>query len=124
MDQPQQPYVKPDGSIGVKPAQFNEAGDLVPDPTWVQFLKEHMRLNQEPLFENLPVQLNLGPMSTQDTVGWADAYREMLTGKTIITITLDRETSQALYNLAEVFELKAIGFAGIKRKPAEGGEQN
>lgn len=68
-----------------------------------------------PIFESLPVELNLG--QPEQIVGWAHAFRDPESGKTAITIMLDETTSQRLGNLVDVFELKAIGFAGIKRSP-------
>lgn len=122
MDQPLQPYVTSDGTIGAKPAVFDDDGALVPDPSWEGFVKRYLGKDREMIFENLPVQLNLGPMSTLDTMGWAKGYREVETGKTVLEITLNEDAAHALGDLVEVFELKAIGFAGIKRKSQKGGD--
>ena len=67
-----------------------------------------------PIFENLPVELNLG--QNDQIVGWANATRDPESRWTTITIILDAQSSDKLGNLAEVFDLKAIGFAGIKRR--------
>lgn len=66
------------------------------------------------LIENLPVELNLG--QPEQIIGWASASRDPETGKIAIEIILDEVASVKLENLAEVFELKAIGFAGVKRR--------
>jgi len=76
-----------------------------------------------PLFENLPMHLNLADAfgSPMDAIGWAKALQNPVTRKTTLVIELDELTSEKLANLAEVFDLKAIGFAGIKRRPQDGG---
>jgi len=66
------------------------------------------------LVENLPVELNLG--QPEQIIGWASASRDPETGKTTIEIVLDEVASEKLMNLVEVFELKAVGFAGVKRR--------
>lgn len=72
----------------------------------------------EPVFENLPVYLNLADSrnSPLSAIGIASAVRDPKSGQTNIIITLDEKTSDKLANLAEVFDLKAIGFAGIKKR--------
>jgi hypothetical protein len=122
MDQPMQPYVKEDGTVGVKPAQFDADGELIVDPGWARMLKKYMGKDRELIFERLPLQLNLGPMSTQDCMGWAKGYKEIESGNTIIEIVLNEDAAKGLQDLVEVFQLYAIGFAGIKRKPQGGGE--
>jgi len=84
-------------------------------------------LDIERVFSNLPVTLNVGfpqmlggPGSDTTIIGNAFAYRTKDDGTTTIIITLDPEASEQLKKLDEVFELKALGFAGMKRKP-EGG---
>lgn len=72
------------------------------------------------IFENLPVQLNLSMTGDpREHIGWASAEKRE-DGTTKIEIVLDPETSKHLENLAEVFDLKAIGFAGIQRKEGSG----
>lgn len=73
------------------------------------------------LFEGLPVELNLG--HPEQTVGRAKGTWNPDTHKTTIKIELDESTSQALSDLAEVFEFKAIGFAGIKQRPQDRREE-
>lgn len=63
----------------------------------------------------IPVQLNLsGYPNPDEVIGWATAARQE-NGCTQIVIDLDAEASVKLDNLASVFELKALGFAGIRR---------
>lgn len=64
--------------------------------------------------ERLPVELNLG--QPEHIVGWSSAYIDPDTGKITIEIELDEAASEKLKNLEEVFKLKAIGFAGIKKE--------
>lgn len=69
----------------------------------------------------LPMHVNLGGWDNLESViGWARGYRKS-DGTTHIAIQLDEEASKRLANLAEVFELKAVGFAGIARRPQNGG---
>lgn len=73
-----------------------------------------------PLFESpLPVHMNLGGSlrGFEDVIGWATATSDE--GKITITIDLDEAASLKLHELAAIFELKALGFAGIKTKPKE-----
>lgn len=81
----------------------------------------------EKLFEGLPITVNVGFPSAlggpgQDTtiIGWSVAYRAKDTGRTTIVMSLDPEASQMLGDLVQVFDLKALGFAGIKRKAEDG----
>jgi hypothetical protein len=121
MDQPLQPYVDADGTIKVKPAQFDAEGELIPDPSWEKFVKRYLGQDRELIFENLPFQLNLGPESTLNTMGWAKGYRDKETGETVLEIALNEDAAIGLDQLVEVYELKAIGFAGIKkRQPGDG----
>lgn len=85
-------------------------------------------LDIERIFSSLPVTLNLGfpqalggPGADTTVIGWAHAYRTKDDGQTTIVMTLDPEASEMLKSLVEVFELKAIGFAGMKRSPQNGG---
>lgn len=73
-----------------------------------------------PLFETpLPVHMNLGGSlhGFEDVIGWATA--SYVDGRISITIDLDQEASSKLHDLAAIFELKALGFAGIKTKPKD-----
>lgn len=71
--------------------------------------------------QNLPVLLNLGEGNgIKNRIGISDIWTDDDTGKTRIEIRLDQETSKALGDLVEVFELKGIGFAGVKRTPVDG----
>lgn len=74
----------------------------------------------EPLFESpIPVHMNLSSAlhGFEHVIGWARATRQY--GTIRITIDLDEEASSKLNELASMFELKALGFAGIKTKPKE-----
>lgn len=77
----------------------------------------------EKLFDSLPVTMNVGfptsiggPGLDTTVIGWSNAYCNKDDGRTTIVISLDPEASEMLKNLAEVFDLKALGFAGIKRR--------
>lgn len=59
--------------------------------------------------------LNLGEVAP--VIGWATAYRDTETYATRIEISLSEEASLQLMDLESVFDLKAIGFAGIMREP-------
>jgi hypothetical protein len=81
----------------------------------------------EQIFAGLPVTLNVGFPSSlggpgRDTtiIGWSNAYRNKDDGRTTIVISLDPEASEKLKDLAQVFDIKAIGFAGIKKEPQDG----
>jgi hypothetical protein len=81
----------------------------------------------EKIFTDLPITLNLGfPQALggagSDTavIGRAYAYRTKDDGCTTIIMNLDADASEMLKNLVEVFELKALGFAGMKRRPQDG----
>lgn len=85
-------------------------------------------LDIERIFAGLPVMLNLGfpralggPGEDTTIIGSAFAYRTKDDGTTTIILTIEPEAGELLKNLEAVFELKAIGFAGIKRRPADGG---
>lgn len=70
----------------------------------------------EALVENLPMWLNLGDeRDFSSHCGWARVTRDTETGKNKIEITLDEESSVKLGDMVDVFQLRAIGFAGIKR---------
>lgn len=72
----------------------------------------------EVLVDNLPMCLNLGDLGSLETlIGYAKVTRNSETGLSQIEISLDKETSDKLGNMVDVFELKAIGFAGIKKRP-------
>jgi len=124
MDNPLEPYVNPDGSIGAKPAVFDDNGELVPDPSWVEFLKEAYlgKPYDETLIEGpMPLVVNLGEFFSDPAgaIGRATVY-QMNNGCKRISIMLDFEASEALGSLIDIFELKGIGFAGIKRRPQNG----
>lgn len=73
---------------------------------------------EEPLYTGLPMHLNLGDHHRLEShIGWSDAFRDTETGEIRIEIRLDAKTSEQLKALHEVWDLKAIGFAGIARKP-------
>lgn len=70
------------------------------------------------LFGNLPMHLNLSDdfRNPTSSIGWASVYRNKLTRLIRIEIQLDQEATQSLTNLAEIFDLLAIGFAGYKKR--------
>lgn len=77
----------------------------------------------EKVFDSLPVTLNVGfpasmggPGLDTTVIGWSHAYRNKKDGCTTIVMSLDPEASEKLQNFAEVFDIKAIGFAGLKRR--------
>lgn len=71
------------------------------------------------IIENLPMYLNLGDVLTHKSViGRASAYRNTETGATRLEIDIDPEASELLDDLREICDLKAIGFAGIMRRPS------
>lgn len=74
------------------------------------------------LIENLPMYLNLGdwPAAAHAVIGYASAFRDEETGTSRIEIALTPENSDILEHLQSIAELKAIGFAGIMRRPDEG----
>lgn len=73
----------------------------------------------EVLVDHLAMYLNLGDMGSpyESQIGWAKVTRDSETGQNKIEITLDEESSAKLDNMVEAFSLKAIGFAGIKKRP-------
>lgn len=65
----------------------------------------------------LPMLLNLGDFGrVESVIGWARGYRKT-DGTTHIAIHLDEEASKKLIKLDEVFDLKAVGFAGYAKDP-------
>lgn len=70
------------------------------------------------IVENLPMYVNLAEVGVlhgfQSHIGWAKVIRTA-EGQNKIEILLDKQTSELLGNMVEVFDLKAVGFAGIKR---------
>lgn len=66
----------------------------------------------------IPMHLNLADAdrNIDSVIGWANCYRK-IDGTTQIVIDLDTKASEMFKDMAEVFELKAVGFAGIARKP-------
>lgn len=80
------------------------------------------------VFERLPITLNVGfpehlggPGLDTSVIGWSYAFRRKDDGVTTIIMTLDPEASEMLKNLTEVFELRSMGFAAMKRRPQDGG---
>lgn len=74
----------------------------------------------EEVLATIPMFVNLGGIHTWESlIGQGKVTRDSETGQNKIEITLDKETSAKLGNMVDVFELKAIGFAGIKRRPVE-----
>jgi len=114
-----QPYVTADGVIKTKPVVRNADGEIVPDPSWSAFLQKVRRgVYEEKLLAGpIPMMLNLGEDIANRTPpgGWALIYEDH-SGKKRIEIELDRESSDKLGDLVAVFDLKALGFAGVKSK--------
>jgi hypothetical protein len=70
------------------------------------------------LVENLPMLINLGGIGDwRSHIGWATVTNNPVTGCNTIEISLNEESSKELGNMVEAFDLKAIGFAGIQRRP-------
>ena len=72
-------------------------------------------VDEEKVIENLPMLLNLG--EPDSIIGRASAFRHPDTNATRIEIHLSPMASDKLKDLQEVFDLKAIGFAGVARRP-------
>lgn len=72
---------------------------------------------EETIIENLPMLLNLGDTSLMNIIGWATVYRNPETGLSRLDIQMDEHGSELLENLQEIAKIKAIGFAGIMRRP-------
>jgi hypothetical protein len=71
----------------------------------------------EPVVENLPMHINLGDTRSFDSfIGWGTVYRNLEVGGYHIELDLTPEASEKLGDMIELFDLKAIGFAGIKKK--------
>lgn len=67
------------------------------------------------LVANLPMYINLGDAPDWRThIGWATVVRDGETGRNKIEIVLDEEASKKLGDMVEIFQLKAIGFAGYR----------
>lgn len=72
------------------------------------------------LFRHLPVVFNLSDFMTanEERVGWAAAYQDARTGEIRMDIRLHAEASEVLAkDLHQVFDVKALGFAGRLKKP-------
>lgn len=69
--------------------------------------------------ENVPVHLNLGEPAS--IIGWATVYRDMEAKTTRLEIRMGEKGSELLDQFQEVAEIMAIGFAGMMRKPQDGG---
>lgn len=75
-------------------------------------------MTQEVLVEKLPMYINLVDIDHWNSViGWAKVVHDTETSQSTIEISLDDRSSALLGNMVEVFDLKAIGFAGIKVEP-------
>lgn len=74
--------------------------------------------NVEKVFENLAVTIHVGwPQRDNTIIGWANAWRNKEDGTSTIVIGLDEEPTRMLGDLAEVFQLYSLGFAGRKYQP-------
>lgn len=69
----------------------------------------------------IPILLNLGNWfsNSEDTIGHARVY-QLSDGRKRIDILLNDQASKELTDLTEIFKLKGIGFAGVKRGPTDG----
>jgi hypothetical protein len=67
----------------------------------------------EKVFENLPIQVDLGDRG-EGILGWANAFQKS-DGTTTIILSLDAEASKRLGDMTELFKWYALGFAGIAR---------
>jgi hypothetical protein len=77
---------------------------------------------EEKVIEHIPMLLNLGDWGTSESViGYASAFRDSETSTARIEIHLGKDASDILENLQEIVDLKAIGFVGIMKRPANGG---
>jgi hypothetical protein len=76
-------------------------------------------MDGELVARNMPMHLNLGDSLSnwESVIGWADIARDPETGLYKIEIRLDERSSDMLEKMVDVFDLKAIGFAGIKKRP-------
>jgi hypothetical protein len=75
---------------------------------------------EEKLFHHIPMQLNLSDYLITSHLGWAAGYKDLKTGEIRLDIRLSEEASTRLgKDLVEIMDLKAIGFAGIRKKPQE-----
>ncbi len=65
----------------------------------------------------LPMLLNLGDFGSpaEDMIGWTYIY-ELDDGRKKLSVILDEKTSKAFTSFTDIFELKGIGFAGVKRR--------
>lgn len=70
------------------------------------------------MIERIPVEMNLG--QPEQIIGWASATKHPESGQIIIELVLDEIASGKLETLVEMLEIRAIGFAGIKRRPQDG----
>ena len=81
-------------------------------------VKDGEVLVQTPVVEHLPMQLNLGSLGDiQSVIGWANLYKDELTGEYRLEIRMMNHASSLMDNLVEIAHIKAIGFAGILKKP-------
>lgn len=74
--------------------------------------------DKKTIIENLPMYVNLGDFeNTKAVIGRASAFRYEVTGVTVIEIKLSKEHSDLFDYLVDIADLKAVGFAGIMKKP-------
>lgn len=70
--------------------------------------------------ENIPVELNLG--QPEQIIGWASIVQDRENQQISIVIALRDESGiTKLEDLLAMFDIKAIGFAGVKRRAHDGG---
>lgn len=75
-------------------------------------------MSKRVVVENIPMCINLGlSHDWRSHIGRATVFQDEETGRTKIEIDLDEEASEKLDNMIDIFDLKAIGFAGMKRDP-------
>lgn len=70
---------------------------------------------RQTVIENLPMYLNLG--DSQTAMGMARLYKDEITGAYRLDIHIPEHASDLMDHLIEIADLKAVGFAGIMKKP-------
>lgn len=71
------------------------------------------------LIERIPVELNLG--QSDPIIGMASVSKDLDTKEITIEIKMFPQDAVTLEQLIGAFDIKAIGFAGAKRRPQYGG---
>lgn len=117
---------------GTKPREIYEVSDLVKVANrnglritaalQMKLYRDKDDGDNAPVFENVPVQINLGfDRSPDNVIGWASAFRDPISKRIAITIMMDDEASVKMGDLTKVLDIMAIGFAGLIKKPTNAG---